>query len=336
MPYSETKNFYARLPLANQQQTAKQPGSESQVNSYSSPLSAGQGGLSDYNRTGALPGLKGYSLPAQNFATSSLSQLTDGPSQVLSTTTVYTNFNTDYIQAPGSQLEPNRDLRKQRLTNSGLKDGADPYTRLENYNDNLDRRFGNMDDRVYLKDLTGKFLSGVCSPLANTGGILWPFTPQISSSHRANYEVQRLTHTPYGVASYQNSSVENISVSGEFSASSNASAAYVAAVIWFLRMSTKMFYGQDSLKGTPPPIFFLSGHGPVVFENVPVVVTNYEMTLPADVDYISCTVGGNHQRVPTLCTIAASMMPVYSRNKISNSYSLEQLAKGGLIGQGFI
>jgi hypothetical protein len=331
----DTKQHYARLPAANQQSTTRAVGAQSQ-SSYSDPLSAGNAALSKYNTQGQLPGFSGYKLPAQNYATPTLAKITAGGSQATSTSIIYTSTNTDYIQPTSNQLEPNRDLTQQRLINSGLTAGADPYQKLVDYNANLDRRYGNVDDRVYLKDNTGKFTKGVASALAATGGILWPYTPQITSSHRANYEIQKLTHTPYGVVNYQNSSVEAISVSGEFTANSTESAAYVAAVIWFLRMSTKMFYGQDSLRGTPPPIFFLTGHGPVVFENVPVVVTNYEMTLPADVDYISCTVGGNHQRVPTLCSISASMMPVYSRNKITNSYSLEKLAQGGLIGQGFI
>lgn len=331
----ETKQHYARLPEANQQPITRAIGAESQ-SSYSVPLSAGTASLSSYNTQGQMPGFRGYKLPAQNYATQTLAKISAGGSQASSTSVIYTTTNTDYIQGTSNQLEPNRDLTQQRLINSGLSAGADPYQKLVDNNPNLDRRYGNVDDRVYLKDNTGKFTKGVASALAATGGILWPYTPQITSSHRATYDVQKLTHTPYGVVSYQNSSVENINVSGEFSASSTESAAYVAGVIWFLRMSTKMFYGQDSLRGTPPPIFFLTGHGPVVFENVPVVVTNYEMTLPADVDYISCTVGGNHQRVPTLCTIAASMMPVYSRNKITNSYSLDQLSQGALIGQGFI
>jgi hypothetical protein len=332
---SDPNQHYARLPAANQQNITEAFGSQRQ-SSYTGTPPAGTASLSNYNTQGQLPGFSGYKLPAQNYATQTLAKISASGSQASSTSVIYTTTNTDYIQGTSSQLEPNRDLKQQRLVNSGLPNGADPYQKLVDNNANLDRRYGNIDDRVYLKDNTGKFTKGVASALAATGGILWPYTPTVTSSHRATYDVQKLTHTPYGVVSYQNSSVESINVTGEFSASSEASAAYVAGVIWFLRMSTKMFYGQDSLRGTPPPIFFLTGHGPVVFENVPVVVTNYEMTLPADVDYISCTVGGNHQRVPTLCSISASMMPVYSRNKITNSYSLEKLAQGGLIGQGFI
>ena len=59
-----------------------------------------------------------------------------------------------------------------------------------------------------------------------------------------------------------------------------------SAVIHFFRSATKMFYGQDALRGAPPPLVFLSGLGQYQFNEHPCVVQSFQYNLPKDVDYI--------------------------------------------------
>ena len=47
-----------------------------------------------------------------------------------------------------------------------------------------------------------------------------------------------------------------------------------------------MAYGKTFNAGTPPPIVLLNGYGDYVFKNVPVVIINFSVDLPTDVDYI--------------------------------------------------
>ena len=47
-----------------------------------------------------------------------------------------------------------------------------------------------------------------------------------------------------------------------------------------------MFYGQDSQRGAPPPLVYLTGLGDYQFNQHPAVVTSFEYSLPNDVDYI--------------------------------------------------
>jgi hypothetical protein len=47
-----------------------------------------------------------------------------------------------------------------------------------------------------------------------------------------------------------------------------------------------MFYGQDAQRGAPPPLTYLTGLGEYQFNEHPCVVTQFNYTLPADVDYI--------------------------------------------------
>ena len=50
-----------------------------------------------------------------------------------------------------------------------------------------------------------------------------------------------------------------------------------------------MFYGNKDASpraGTPPPLVYLSGYGAFLFDNHPLVVSNFQLNLPIDVDYI--------------------------------------------------
>lgn len=126
------------------------------------------------------------------------------------------------------------------------------------------------------------------APLKNTGGVIFPYTPQIQVSYQANYDPTDITHTNYKHYNYKNSEVSQISINAEFTAQDTAEANYMLAVIHFFKSVTKMFYGQDKnpTNGTPPPLCYLSGFGAYQFDNHPVAVTSFQYNLPNDVDYI--------------------------------------------------
>jgi hypothetical protein len=127
---------------------------------------------------------------------------------------------------------------------------------------------------------------GILYPLQTTAGVLFPYTPQISTSYNAGYSSYDLMHSNYRGYFYQNSFVNDITVNATFTAQDTTEANYLLAVIHFFRSVTKMFYGQDAQRGTPPPVCFLSGLGEFQFNKHPVLVKTFNYTLPADVDYI--------------------------------------------------
>jgi hypothetical protein len=128
----------------------------------------------------------------------------------------------------------------------------------------------------------------ILAPLQATSGVIFPYTPQISVSYRANYDPADITHSNYKLFFYRNSAVDDIQIVADFTAQDTGEASYVLAVIHFFKSVTKMFYGQDSspTAGTPPPLCFLSGLGQYQFNNHPLLVTNFQYALPNDVDYI--------------------------------------------------
>ena len=127
---------------------------------------------------------------------------------------------------------------------------------------------------------------GILAPLATTNGVVFPYTPQVTTSYQAKYNTYDLVHSNYRGVFYQNSSVSEITVRGTFTAQDTFEAGYLLAVIHFFRSVTKMFYGQDEQRGAPPPLVYLTGLGDYQFNAHPAVVTNFEYSLPNDVDYI--------------------------------------------------
>ena len=127
---------------------------------------------------------------------------------------------------------------------------------------------------------------GILAPLNATFGVIFPYTPKIDVGYRATYSSADLTHSNYKNYFYQSSSVDNIRITGAFTAQDTVEAQYLLAVIHFFRSATKMFYGRDAQRGAPPPLLYISGLGEYQFNNHACVLTGFEYSLPADVDYI--------------------------------------------------
>jgi len=174
--------------------------------------------------------------------------------------------------------------------------------------------------------------AGLLQPLKVTNGVVFPYTPTIGTAYKANYESYDLTHSNYRGYFYKNSYTDAVSLKATFTAQSTADAAYVLAVIHFFRSVTKMFYGQDAQRGSPPPLVFLSGLGDYQFNNHPCVVTSFSYNLPDGVDYISSgspnNLGLNLQPLqnlysttlnavsPTVTRLAAAFLPIGAQNDI--------------------
>jgi hypothetical protein len=136
--------------------------------------------------------------------------------------------------------------------------------------------------------------AGILAPLTATNGVIFPYTPQINTNYRANYEQYDLVHSNYRGLYYKNSRVDDLNIRGVFTAQDTREADYLLAVIHFFRSVTKMFYGQDAQRGAPPPLVFLSGFGMNQFYGHPCVVTSFNYNLPDNVDYIRATNYNNY------------------------------------------
>jgi hypothetical protein len=135
---------------------------------------------------------------------------------------------------------------------------------------------------------------GILGPLFATNGVLFPYTPQIQTNYEAKYTDYDLVHSNFRGVFYQNSRVGDISIRAEFTAQDTNEANYLLAVIHFFRSVTKMFYGKDPQRGTPPPLVYLSGLGMNQFYGHPCLVRQFQYSLPNNVDYIRASTNNNY------------------------------------------
>jgi hypothetical protein len=201
--------------------------------------------------------------------------------------------NNDPVYVGNGFVEPATQASADATRASRVEVGAGLATEQQNNSDMAAQFPINTDWRVMLRLAPGATYlykaadPGLLAPLAVTNGVVFPYTPAISTAYKANYSSYDLTHSNYRGYFYQNSYTDAVTLTATFTAQSTSDAAYVLAVIHFFRSVTKMFYGQDAQRGSPPPLVFLSGLGDYQFNNHPCLVSNFNYSLPADVDYIS-------------------------------------------------
>ena len=214
--------------------------------------------------------------------------------------------------------------------------------------------------------------SELLAPIRGTNGLVFPFTPAVLVSHSANYNALAPTHTNYPYQIYNNSQVDQLVITGDFFVQNGFEAQYWVSALHYLRSCTKMFYGGEGThQGAPPPVVKLNGYGDYVFNDVPVVIVQFTIDMPQEVDYISTSIGefkgGIMQNMvgesiknaqaeamgvnplssksssksswaPTQSLFSVTVQPLYSRRAVE-SFSLERFVKGGYVGQntgGFI
>lgn len=185
----------------------------------------------------------------------------------------------------------------------------------------------------------------------STGGLCFPYTPTIIMSHQASYNAITPVHSNYPFFAYQNSSVDAMTLTGQFIVQNSLEGEYWIAMLHYLRSITKMFYGETSNQGSPPPIVKLNGYGDYVFKDVPVIVTNFTIDMPTDVDYLAVdldfgfngdntinTITRNTDRgavayVPVESQVTVTLQPIYSRSRVEQ-FSLDKFVKGQYLGSG--
>jgi hypothetical protein len=198
---------------------------------------------------------------------------------------------------------------------------------------------GNAEDwRVRINCNFGLFGEGAFSLLQDTNGVVWPYNPSITIATKANYSALDPVHSNYPFQAYKSSSVDDIQISGDFSCETEEDAAYWIQATTFFKASTKMFFGRSTNAGNPPIICNLSGYGPGVLNSIPVVVKQFSVELPEDVNYIKCTSNnfkGGATWVPILSKISVTVAPIYNRSKL-RQFSLQEYASGQMSTKGYI
>lgn len=193
-------------------------------------------------------------------------------------------------------------------------------------------------------------------PLYSTNGVLFPYTPQITTGAVAEYDSTPYVHSNYVFNSYVRSYPKSISITAEFTAQSNDEALYLLAVIHFFRSITKSYFGISPYNkaGTPPPVLQFNYLGEYQFNNVPVVVKNFDYSYPNNIDYVAVNTAGKARFsenikvslaaansggfswVPAHMSVGVELEVQYIPIKLRNEFNLDDFRSGKLIGDGFI
>jgi hypothetical protein len=187
--------------------------------------------------------------------------------------------------------------------------------------------------------------------------VLFPYTPSVSTGYAADYDPSAFIHTNYGYNAYIRSYPKPISMSAEFTAQTTNEALYLLAVLHFFRSVTKMYFGINPYNkaGTPPPTLIFNYLGEYQFNNVPVVVKNFDFTYEANIDYVPVSTSsysysttgndmlnlpsgssGGYSYVPTHLTVNIEMDTQYTPINLRNKFNLDKFRQGKLVNEGFI
>jgi hypothetical protein len=233
------------------------------------------------------------------------------------------------ILGGGVGTDPSRLI--SRFRSQGIPNGAESSDNSSSVDAQFSESILSKDWRVRISNDAIYDSNPIMAKLVNTQGLVWPYLPSITMSHSATYDTIQTAHTNYPFYAYKSSQVDDISIAGQFTVQSEDEGIYWLAAVHFLRTVTKMYFGQGPNLGNPPPICKLNGYGDFVYNNVPIIVKSFNVTLEKECDYIAVQLGESDiSYVPTVSTITANVSPVYSREKIK-SFNLTDFARGKLI-----
>lgn len=198
-------------------------------------------------------------------------------------------------------------------------------------------------DLFYGKQAGAQSADYLMRPIYESNGLVWPYTPRIFLNGSADYNSQTMQGMNYPVNTYNYSMPPTIPVEGDFTANDQYEARYLLAVMTFLKIATKGFFGDSAVAGddpkfgTPPPVLVFEYLGHHMFNKVPVVVRDYQISLPDDVDYVPVALGdGTVTYVPTMTNILVTLSPTYTPQKVRRRFDLENLANGTAYRDGFV
>jgi hypothetical protein len=246
------------------------------------------------------------------------------------------DFTGSYVGQNGEVPPIIGDFNPEASLEQAIKSAAQDQSTLQ-------QRYGQTtnsgDWRVRIRLATGaNYLykdnsNDLMAPLRTSDGVIFPYVPTVNTNYVADYDAKALTHSNYRGLFYKSSYVNDIGITGTFTAQNTPEAKYLLAVIHFFRSATKMFYGQDAQRGAPPPVVYLSGFGQYQFNNHPCVIANFQYQLPNSVDYIRIDPNNQGQNlVVNRSQVSSSPSPISS--VLSRLESLKNIITGTTVQAG--
>lgn len=141
-----------------------------------------------------------------------------------------------------------------------------------------------------IQQIYGADGNNLLTPLRATNGMVFPYQPTINYTQDVQYSSIDLVHVNQELLAFTRTSAPKLTISGQFTAQNQAEGVYALACIHFCRVVTKMWFGKGEWIGTPPPVLLLDAFGPYMFNQLPVLVTNFTINMTNEVDYLAVDV----------------------------------------------
>lgn len=167
-----------------------------------------------------------------------------------------------------------------------------------------------------------------------TGGILFPYRPTITWAGSAEYNPVSLVHSNQDYYMYSRTPSVTLQIQAPFTAQNIAEAEYSYAVMHFCRSLTKMNFGKkDQNRGLPPRMMILKGYGSAMFNELPVIFKDYNITFDNTVDYVGVKVRpGLTVSVPVYWTWSLTLVVQNTPKRWREEFKLDEFKNGSLIG----
>jgi hypothetical protein len=195
--------------------------------------------------------------------------------------------------------------------------------------------------------------SSVASPLmailAETNGMLFPYTPSITVNQSIDYQNIALVHSNTDYQAYTRTQSVKISINGKFSVQNQREGVYALAAIHFLRTVSKSYFGETDAKagkaGLPPPVLVFSGYGNFMFNNLRVILTSHSLVFDESMDTVpisiqaptlalksvqTSTVSGI-VRLPAMFTLSCELLVIQTPTRMRTTFSFADFASGKLM-----
>jgi len=267
-----------------------------------------------------------------SFSPTSLSQTVAGAlGQGSSNLTSVAQSATSFISgqnAPGNIANP---AAATGVTTAMSRIYSDPRVILAPYSSFAQQVFGLMD--------SGNQATPIMQPLFLLGGLLFPYQPSITFDHRANYDSLELTHSIQTFFFYKNAPSLEFAITGTFTAQTTSEAAYMLGVMHFCKTIVKMNFGVNSSQpGLPPPLFLLSGFGPLILNLIPVVIKGASYAYTPDIETVPVLLQSGTQltenQVPTKMDVTINVAVQKTPTELTNNFSIDAFRSGRLLTQG--
>lgn len=173
--------------------------------------------------------------------------------------------------------------------------------------------------------------------LRENKGIIFPLTPDITTSNSVEYVPYSLPHTIYQPHAYGKTNQPQIQISARFIQQTREEAEYFIGTKHFLNVVSKIHFGRnDPLRGTPPPVLLFSAYGPYNFHRIPVVLSSYSIIYQSNIDYLEVDIDNVVVHVPSDVLIAMDIIIQQNPAKVLREFNMQDFANGTLYNRGFI